>query len=141
MKYLSTLIFLAAMYWSWALATQERPISEQVHVSIQNDVKQIITEYVQSQLPNSSDLRFEKFWTETVDDNQVKVTFMYSFEDTNEEVGEARTSIEGYTFLRRVSETADATDWDFVNKEIFIINNQVEYKDPIKITPAPASGN
>ncbi len=133
MKYLSTILFLAAMYWTWGLVTHDRPISEQVHVSIQDELKRIISDYIQQNLPNSQNLRFEKFWTESMDDNKVKATFTYSFEDSNDQVGAARVSIQGYAVLNRAKETSDSLEWSF--DELVILNNHVDFHDPMKVSP------
>ena len=141
MKYLSTILFLAAMYWTWGLVTHERPISEQIHISIQDDLKRLISEYIQQNLPNSQNLRFDRFWTESLDDNKVKATFTYSFEDSNEQVGAARVQIEGYAVLNRAKETSDSIEWSF--DELVILNNHVDYQDPLKVSPtdtAPSGG-
>ncbi|MGE0761948.1 MAG: hypothetical protein AB7N80_01590 [Bdellovibrionales bacterium] len=142
MKYVGTFLFLFGMYWTWGLAKNDQAISQQVHVSIQDDLKKLIADYIQQNLPNSTNLRFERFWTEANTDNQVKATFTYSFEDTSENVGATRVQIEGYAVLNRVKETSDSIEWSFDKLEI--LSNSVDYKDPINVTPAateqPAGG-
>jgi hypothetical protein len=136
MKYLSTIIFLAAMYWTWALVNNVPAVSEQVHVDLQNSLKSFIGEQLQAAYPNMANLSFDKFWTETIDADKVKVTFIFSYDDANDQVGEIRSRREGYTVMRRVTETVDQTDWDFQDGEIVILSDQVEFKEPLKITPA-----
>jgi hypothetical protein len=141
MKYISAFVFLAAMYWSWGLVHRNQPISEEVHVSLQNEVKRFITEYIQSQLPNSRNLRFERFWTETMDKNKVKAIFTYSYDDANDEVGETRTQIEGYVILHKNSEDVNNIDW--TKEEPVILNNTIDYRDPLRVSPketAPSGG-
>jgi hypothetical protein len=43
--------------------------------------------------------------------------------------------IEGYAILNKVSENADASEWSL--DEIHVLNNGVEYKEALKITPNP----
>lgn len=132
MKYISVLIFLLAMHWTWGLAYHERPISERVHIDIQTDIKKILTEYIDQNVPNSKDLRFEKFWTEPLNDNQIKVSFIYSFDDSAEQTGEARVKIDGHVTLTRRPEPG-STEWTY--EEWIIENNQVDFKDALQISP------
>lgn len=142
MKYLSVLLFLGLMYWTWDLSRSETPISQQVHVGIQDELKRLISDYIQQNLPTSHDLRFDRFYTEAMDEkNKVKANFTYSFEDDSAEIGGTRVQIEGFAVLNRLSETDKKSDWSF--DELTILNNEVNFKDPIKITPdgpPPAKG-
>ncbi|MCB0386971.1 MAG: hypothetical protein KDD43_16375, partial [Bdellovibrionales bacterium] len=105
MKYLSLLVFLFAMQWSWSLVHDPSNVSEHIHLGIQDDLKRIISEYIQENLPSSKNLRFERFWTEAIKQDRVKASFIYSFEDDTEVVGPARVEIEGYAILNRDSTT------------------------------------
>ena len=80
-----------------------------MHVGIQNDLKEIIAEYVQKNLPESKNLRFEKFWTEAVKKNKVKASFVYSFEDPSQENGDTVTEIAGSAILDKGEETAETS--------------------------------
>lgn len=137
MKYLSLLLIVLSMFLSWKWLNSPRPIAEDVHVGIQQDLKRIITEYIQQNLPSSKNLRFERFWTESVDKNKVKASFLYSFEDTAAETGEARVQIDGYAILNRQDAPDQEEDFDIWSfDELFILNNQVEFKEPIQIKSA-----
>lgn len=138
MKYIGVIALLLAMNWTWSLANQRVSVSEQVHVGIQEDLKRIISEYVQDNLPTSKNLKFEKFWSEALSDSKVKATFVYSFEDATEQVGEARVQIEGFAILNRGenakdAKTGNAIEWTL--DEIHVVNNQVEYKEPLNVEP------
>jgi hypothetical protein len=137
MKYLSVLLFICAMAWSWSYTHRERPITEQIHLSIQNDLKKLISEYIQKNLPNSNNLQFDRFWTESMSINKVKASFVYSFEDKTERAGNARVAIEGYAVLNRAQETAESIEWNF--DELVILNDHVDYQDPLQISPASAT--
>lgn len=135
MKYLSLLLFLGTMYWTWDLSRTESPINQQVHVGIQDELKRLISDYIQQNLPTSRNLRFDRFYTEAMEDNKVKANFTYSFEDDSEDVGGTRVQIEGFAVLNRTLETKEKSDWSF--DELVILNNAVDFKDAIKITPGP----
>ena len=138
MKYFGTLFILLAMYLSWGYANTEQPVSQRVHLSLQQDMKKMISDYIQQNLPNSQDLQFERFWTEALNDNRVKASFIYSFEDASEQMGQARVQIEGYAVLNRAKETSDSIEWSF--DELVILNNAVDFKEPLKVSPGTPAG-
>jgi hypothetical protein len=131
MKIVSVLFFALALTGTWMMAYAKKTIPESVHVGIQNDLKRVITEYVQKNLPESKNLRFEKFWTETVKKDRVKASFVYTFEDASQG-GPAEVEIEGSAILNKVDETPENSTWSF--DQLQILDNQVHFSDPIQIT-------
>jgi len=129
MKYLSLLIFFFAMQWSWSLIHKLPRISEHVHMDIQADLKDIIIKYIQKNKARSKNIRFERFWTESIKENQVKATFIYSFED---EIDPTRIKIEGYAILKRDLNTSEKYEyWKF--DQLYILNNHLNFIEPMKI--------
>jgi hypothetical protein len=110
------------------------PIPESVHQGIQNDLKRVISEYVQKNLPKSKNLVFKKFWTEALQKNKVKASFVYTFDDTNDKSGPINMEIQGYGILNKVADNADGSEWSL--DELHVLNNGVEFKEPLKITPS-----
>ena len=132
MKIVSMVVLMVALIGSWRVAYSMRPVSESMHLGIQQDLKVIITEYIQKRLPTAKNIKFDKFWTETVRKNKVKAFFVYSFEDNNTESGgSVRTQIEGFATLNKAQETEEEITWNF--DELQIKDNQVEFIDPIQI--------
>lgn len=135
MKFIGVIAFLLLMNWSWSLIHTEARTSEQVHVGIQNDMKRIITEYIQENLPNSSNIAFDKFWTEKVGEKKIKASFIYSFEDSNDDFGAAKVEVEGSAILSRApDESSDYETWSF--DELIIQDNKIEFKDGMKVDPS-----
>lgn len=132
MKIISVVVFLGAMIFSWMLVHANSPISESMHVGIQNDLKTVIAEYVTKNLPTSKNLRFEKFWTETIKRDKVKASFLYSFEDTSQENGQTTIKIEGYAMLEKGEETPETVTWNLTSLQIK--DSHVDFQDPIQIT-------
>lgn len=131
MKIVSLLIFGAALIGSWAMVHAPRPVAESVHIGIQSDLKNIIAEYVQKNLPESKNLVFQKFWTETVNKDRVKASFSYSFD--NDSDGEtANVEIQGTAILNKVDENPETVTWSF--DELTISDNKVTFSEPIQIT-------
>lgn len=132
MKIVSVVFFALALVGTWYLAHAGKPVAESVHVGIQNDLKRIITEYVQKNLPESKNLHFTKFWTETLSPSKVKAFFLYSFEDTTEEGEPAEVEIDGSAILNKIDETPEASTWSF--DELQILDTKVSFNEPIQIT-------
>jgi hypothetical protein len=132
MKIVSVVVFTAALIGSWILAHAATGIPETMHVGIQNDLKNIIAEYVQKNLPSSKNLRFEKFWTETVKKDQVKATFVYSFEDPSAENGDTVIEIAGSAMLNKGEETSESVTWNL--NSLQIKDSHVDFQEPIHIT-------
>jgi hypothetical protein len=132
MKIVSSLVFAAALIGSWCLSRAHGPMSQSVHIGVQNDLKNIIAEYVQKQLPESKNLRFDKFWTETVKKDRIKASFVYSFEDATQASGPARTQISGSALLNKVDENPETVTYSL--DELQILDNRIEFAEPIQIT-------
>lgn len=132
MKIVSVVVFAAALIGSWLVVRTPAQVSETMHVGIQNDLKNIITEYVQKNLPDSKNLRFDKFWTETVKKDQVKATFVYSFEDPSTENGDTTIQIAGSAMLNKGEETTDSVTWNL--NSLNIKDSHVDFQEPIQIT-------
>ena len=135
MKYLSLIALLAALVSSWSLVHKKSDLSEGIHVGIQDDLKGIITDYIQKNLPQSKNVEFERMWTERIGQDKVKASFIYSFEEENEEVGPARVNIEGYAILnKQAAEPNRANVWSF--DELYILNNNLVFQRELSITPS-----
>ncbi len=132
MKIVSALIFLGALVGSWIAVHAKKPVSESVHIGIQNDLRNIITEYVQKNLPESRNLRFEKMWTETIKKDRVKAHFVYSFEDASQTGEPALVEIQGSALLNKIEETPEMATWSF--DQLQILDNKVQFSEPIQIT-------
>lgn len=132
MKVVSILIFAVALIGTWMMVHTKKTVAESVHIGIQNDLRNIITEYVQKNLPESKNLRFEKMWTETVKKDKVTAHFVYSFEDSGTNGEPALVEINGSAVLNKVSETPQMTTWSF--DQLQILDNKVNFSEPLQIT-------
>ena len=82
---------------------------------------------------NSNNLVFERFWTETVKKDKLKASFIYSFEDSNSDIGAARVQVNGYAILNKTPvEDEKSESWSF--DELYILDNKVEFKEGMQIS-------
>ena len=132
MKVVSVLVFAVALIGSWVVVHAKKSVAESVHVGIQNDLRKIITEYVEKNLPSAKNLRFEKMWTQTLTKDRVKAFFVYTFEDAAQGGEPALVEINGSAVLNKVEETPDMATWSF--DQLQILDNKVEFSEPVQIT-------
>ena len=138
MKYISLLVLFLVVYWSWGFQNMTLAVSEETHIDLQEDIRNIITEYIQENLPASQDLKFERLWTENITDNQVKASFSYSFNDPGEDIGPARVLIDGYAILnKKITDDEEFEVWNF--DELYILNNHIQFEEGESITVQPES--
>lgn len=132
-RFLSAALFLLVMYWSWQVVNQAPATPQELHVEIQDSLRQMISEYISENAPGATDLKFDSFWSEAINPTKIKASFRYSFFDQSANAGAARTSIEGFAVLNRIAETPDGTEWGI--DELVIENNRVDYEEPMNVGP------
>ncbi|MBX7231199.1 MAG: hypothetical protein K1X29_03840 [Bdellovibrionales bacterium] len=131
MKYFSLIIILFMMGLSWRIHHFNFSLTEQTHMELQDELKKLITDYVQQQLPNSQNLQFNRFWTETVNNKKIKASFIYSFEDDDDDIGKAQVEIEGYAILNQTDEHSSRVSWSL--DTLVVSNNNIEFKEPLTV--------
>ncbi len=111
MRYLSLILIVLAMWWTWSITHSRAEISESEHANVQRELKDVIRNYITSHLPSAKNIQFERFWTETLKPNSIRASFAYTFDDEDTDHTAARIGIEGNAVLnRQVSQTPDAGD-------------------------------
>ncbi len=132
MKYFSVLVFLLAMSWTWGLAQQKKTYDEQVHISVQEQLKGLLAQSIQQQMPTVTELRFERFWTQVISEDEILATFNYSLVDPTTAAGATRLHFEGQTRLYRDhSQPGSVPVFNFEN--LIISNHSIEFTEPIAI--------
>ena len=123
--------------WSWAVIQKKPLMHQEIHYSIQTELKTLIETSIKSQLPSAQNVQFTRFWTESLGNKKMKASFLYSFEDSAAEVTEqAQLSFEGYAILNRSTESSGDENVELWNlDELKIENNTIEYNNGVVITP------
>jgi hypothetical protein len=139
MRYVSLVFIVFVMWWTWAVIRTPSTLSEDTHVGIQDDLKRVITDYIQDNIKDVKNLRFEKFWTQTLKGDKVKATFAYSFEDGDASSDKtARIGVEGHAILNRTHDKGSEFDvWSL--DELYVLNNRVTFKEGVTIRAAATS--
>lgn len=128
MKFISLILFVIALSYTWSLSHHKMQVTESVHVGIQEDLKNIIQNYIQDNMEGASDIRFERMWSETINATKVKAHFIYSFMDE----ANNRLEIDGHALLNKISESAEEVKFSF--DELFIENQSIVFNEPMNIT-------
>ncbi len=148
MRYLSLIVIVFFMWWSWSATKNPNLIPEDTHVGIQEDLKRVITEYVKDNLPNVKEVKFNKFWTQTLEENRVKAVFSYTFDDDGtDQTGATATSksaatvgVAGYAILNHSKQENSEYDvWSL--DELNVENNHIIFKDGSAVVSSPAAAS
>ncbi len=133
MKYVSLVFIVGLMWWSWSAAIAPSRVTEATHMGIQADLRRVITEYIEQNVPNVQNIRFEKFWTQTLKKDKVKAFFSYSFEEAQSAEGKsARIGIDGHAILNQMKDDTGQFDlWSL--DELYVFNNRIDFKEGISI--------
>ncbi len=101
MKYLSLIIFVALLSWTWHLVHHESPVSFETHSGIQDRMAELINTTVKAKRPSATDITVEKIWTEVIGSGKVKAFFVYSFKDSTGDSSPVSSQITGEGLLER----------------------------------------
>ena len=123
------------MYWSWSAANSPLRLSEGVHIDIQDDIKMMIVETMNEHLPGVENFNFENFWTENLENGDVRAEFNFSFENANE-TDAARYGVSGFALLSP-GETQQM--WN-ITKLVFN-QDAIQFKDGLVIHPTQDNGS
>ena len=66
MKYISLVIILGLMVWSWSLATAQPSFSMEQTKRVEDGVESDIHDFIQRKYPQTTDIYCQQFYTETV---------------------------------------------------------------------------
>lgn len=139
MKYISLIVFTAALIWTWHVIHNNSGISFETHSGIQEKLAVLISETIKAKKPNSSDILIEKIWTEVLSDKKVKAFFIYSFKDSSES-GLVTSQIKGEGILeRQESDDPQVDKWSLT--QVKTSSDLIQFDDSTIITagsePAP----
>ena len=133
MKYLSLLSLVAFLMFTWMTFHKPKDIPEEVHIDLQENLIQLISDYIETRLPTTKNIEFQRIWTERIKATKVKASFVYSFEEENPSADSSKTHIDGYAILNKNENSTSSETWTF--DELYILNSQIRFGDSIVIRP------
>jgi hypothetical protein len=130
MKFLSLIILIVLLGWTWAGYKHTGDVPVAVHYNLQNELRNFIADYIGKNVKGASNLQFYKFWTEPTQTKEVRAVFEYSFDTKNDNNEETTTRLKGYAFL---TPEGGLDQWSLDKVEV---NNQIiDFKSGSVITP------
>ncbi len=66
MKYISTILFVILLSWTWCMATAERPLSMEQHKHVELGVEADVRNFIQKKYPSVSEVFCQQLYTEDV---------------------------------------------------------------------------
>ncbi len=140
MRYINLIILTVLFSVTWCWVQNDQNISEMVHTEIQEEIKVLIRDYIQTQLPTATNLKFTNVWSETINSEEVKAYFKYSFDEAEGDGGRTGMLIDGYARLNKNGVVKQGVEtWTL--REIQISNNHIIFKEGITLTPGNDSSN
>ncbi|WP_413558906.1 hypothetical protein [Bdellovibrio sp. HCB209] len=132
-KIVSLIVFVAALVWTWNVIHTNEAIGFETHAGIQTKLAELIKATLESKKPNAKDLRIDKLWTESMNDNKVRAVFAYKFSELSEGGDTLEQIIEGEAILHR-EPTEDKTDkWTL--QSVRTTNDIVVFSEGSTVTP------
>lgn len=143
MKYLSLIIFVVLLAWTWNLIHREPVISFETHAGIQEKLAQLIQQTVLTKKPEATDIRIQKIWTEPQGEDKVQAHFIYSFQepDTNGKTLTNQITADG--ILEKQKDDGSGLErWSLT--KVQTTNDAVTFEEGLYVTPgedpAPTEG-
>lgn len=131
MRYLSLIFVLFLMFWTWRAMEAPAVIPDNIHLDVQTDLKRVITQSILEDVPSAENIRFERFWTETLKANKMKASFSYKYDDRSGEDG-ANIGIDGYALLtKKEDNNTEFETWTV--DELYFLNNRVTFKEGVTV--------
>ena len=135
MKYLSLLVFAAALIWTWFIIHDSSSISFETHSGIQERLAEVIANTIKVKKPSASEITIEKIWTEVIDANKVRAFFVYSFKDISES-GPVKSEIKGEGILERQPKDDSGMDrWSLT--KVHTTSDAIQFDEATLVTGSP----
>ena len=64
MRHFYFILLLVLVIWSWKIIHRPPEVAEWVHLSLQEELKNVIREQVISQVPSAGQVKIHRIWTE-----------------------------------------------------------------------------
>ena len=127
-RILAGALFCAFLISTWFIFHQKPKYPEELHISLQDQLKNIIQETLTKQNPQAKNLKFQRMWTQsTKKQDQISAYFQYSFDDE----ADVNISIEGQALMNRKS-LGSSENHDLWSVDHIKINSQkMEFSEPI----------
>ena len=129
-RILSGVLFGFFLVSTWLMFYQKPEYPEELHISLQEQLKTLIHDNLLEQKPHARNLRFKTMWTQSTHKrDQISAHFKYSFDDDDQ----VNLSVEGKALMNRKKLGADEK-YDLWSVDHIEINNtKLKFQEPITL--------
>lgn len=132
LKLINSVVFFLIIWATQCLITAEKSVSFEQHVQVQQELSQLIANYVKENLPNMTNFKMHSVYTLPPKKGLMDAYFNYSFTTAVEGTTQlATTELAGTATLRKLKD--EPQEWAL--EKIAIEGETVNFTDPIVITP------
>ncbi len=129
MKYISLILLILIIFATQYLVSSPGTVSLETHNNMQMEIRDIIQKALQDNIPTIQEFKLLNVLSEAIDDNNVKVNFIYSYKIADATQGNSKTENSGFVMLKRI----EKNQWSFETAQIE--DQKIEFSDPIIISP------
>lgn len=139
MKYITTIILLMLLCWTWNLGTSASGLSLEQHKKVEMGIESDIRAFIQQRYPSATDLYCPQLYTEVTQpaSSDLKIHFRCLITLTTEKSEIAEQVFEGSLLLRSSDgfETWTAAGGDVRDSEVRFINGSIVSPEKEKTNP------
>lgn len=135
MKYISLILLIGLMIWSWSLATAQQSFTLENHQQVEARVEEDVRGFIIRKYPNTSDIYCQQLYTEVVKPNEaMTVHFRCRTEGSGNEGEKIQQTFEGHI---SIASTDGFQSWNETGGEIrspevlFQNGSRISAKDPM----------
>jgi hypothetical protein len=130
-KLISSIVFFIIIWGTQCLVNSEKSVSFEQHVQVQQELSQLIANYIKENLPQMTNFQMHSIYTKPPVKGFMEAHFSYNFTTTVNDNQQATTELSGFAVLRKIKDTPNQ-EWAL--EKIEIEGESLTFNDPIVIT-------
>lgn len=132
LKLINSVIFFVIIWATQCLVGVEKSVSFEQHVQVQQELSQLIGNYIKENLPEMTNFKMHSLYTKPPKKGMLEAYFNYSFTTTvAQSAQQATTELTGVAVLRKLK---DLPQQEWALEKIEIEGEAITFEDPITIT-------
>lgn len=133
LKLINAIVFFLIIWGTQCLVNAEKSVSFEQHVQVQQELSQLIANYIQENLPQLTNFKMHSIYTKPPRKGFMEAYFDYSFTTAVQNGTQlATTNLQGIAVLRKMKD--EPQEWAL--EKIEIEGEAVTFDDPVVITPS-----
>lgn len=131
-KLINALVFFLVIWATQCLVDAEKSVSFEQHVQVQQELSQLIANYIKENLPEMTNFKMHSIYTKPPRKDLLEAFFNYSFTAAvNQGTQLATTELSGVAVLRKIK---DGPQQEWALEKISIDGETLTFTEPVVIT-------